>query len=101
LNEGHYVAYQDLVIAARTHPELAAVLKPAYKRFIKTWRRDAQNLIPEWEGKREMFELICDIGQYQMEGLAYGRLNGQLDDERTRKVLDFTKDLLSKMIAEL
>jgi hypothetical protein len=30
LNEGHYVAYQDLVIAARTHPELATVLKPAY-----------------------------------------------------------------------
>ena len=101
LNEGHYVAYQDLVIAARTHPELAAVLKPAYQRFIKTWRRDAQNLIPEWEGKREMFELICNVGQYQMEGLAYGRLNGQLDDEQTRKVLDFTKDLLSKMIAEL
>jgi len=101
LNEGHYVAYQDLVIAARTHPELATVLKPAYQRFVKAWRRDALNLIPEWNGKREQFELICDIGQYQMEGLAYGRLNGQLSDKQTRKVLDFTKDLLSKMAAEL
>ena len=101
LNEGHYVAYQDLVIAARTHPELATVLKPAYQRFVKAWRRDAVNLIPEWDGKRARFELICDIGQYQMEGLAYGRLNGQLNDQQTRKVLDFTKDLLSKMAAEL
>jgi AcrR family transcriptional regulator len=101
LNEGHYVAYQDLVIAARTHPELATVLKPAYQRFVKAWRRDAVNLIPEWDGKREQFELICDIGQYQMEGLAYGRLNGQLSDKKTRMVLDFTKDLLSKMAAEL
>ena len=101
LNEGHYVAYQDLVIAARTHPELAMVLKPAYQRFVKAWRRDALNLIPEWNGKREQFELICDIGQYQMEGLAYGRLNGQLSDKQTRMVLDFTKDLLSKMIAEI
>ena len=101
LNEGHYVAYQDLVIAARTHPELAMVLKPAYQRFVKAWRRDALNLIPEWNGKREQFELICDIGQYQMEGLAYGRLNGQLSDKQTRVVLDFTKDLLSKMTAEL
>lgn len=101
LNEGHYVAYQDLVIAARTHPELATVLKPAYQRFVKAWRRDALNLIPEWDGKREQFELICDIGQYQMEGLAYGRLNGQLSDKQIRKVLDFTKDLLSKMAAEL
>ncbi|MDA0273660.1 MAG: hypothetical protein O3C68_10470, partial [Proteobacteria bacterium] len=101
LNEGHYVAYQDLVIAARTHPELAMVLKPAYQQFVKAWRRDALNLIPEWDGRREKFELICDIGQYQMEGLAYGRLNSQLSDTQTRKVLDFTKDLLSKMTAEL
>jgi len=101
LNEGHYVAYQDLVIAARTHSDLAMVLKPAYQRFLKAWRRDALNLIPEWNGQRKKFELICDIGQYQMEGLAYGRLNGQLNDTQTRKVLDFTKDLLSKMTAEL
>ncbi|MBT5701269.1 MAG: TetR/AcrR family transcriptional regulator [Gammaproteobacteria bacterium] len=101
LNEGHYVAYQDLVIAARTHPELARVLEPAYQRFVKAWRRDARNLIPQWNGKREKFELICDLGQYQMEGLAFGRLNGQLSDEQTRAVLDFTKDLLSKMAAEL
>jgi AcrR family transcriptional regulator len=101
LNEGHYVAYQDLVIAARTHPELAKVLKPAYQRFVKAWRRDAQNLIPEWDGSREKFELICDIGQYQMEGLAYGRLNGQLSERQTRKVLDFTKELLSKMTSEM
>ncbi len=101
LNEGYYVAYQDLVIAARTHAELAMVLKPAYQRFVKAWRRDALNQIPERDGRRERFELICDIGQYQMEGLAYGRLNGQLSDTQTRKVLDFTKDLLSKMTAEL
>ncbi|MBT3623182.1 MAG: TetR/AcrR family transcriptional regulator, partial [Gammaproteobacteria bacterium] len=101
LNEGHYVAYQDLVIAARTHPELAIVLKPAYQRFVKAWRRDALNLIPEWNGKREQFELICDLGQYQMEGLAYGRLNGQLSDKKTRRVLNFTKDLLSKMTADI
>ena len=101
LNEGHYVAYQDLVIAARTHPERAVVLKPAYQRFVKAWRRDALNLIPEWNGKREQFELICDLGQYQMEGLAYGRLNGQLSDKKTRRVLNFTKDLLSKMTADI
>ena len=94
-------AHHDLVIAARTHPELAIVLKPAYQRFVKAWRRDALNLIPEWNGKREQFELICDIGQYQMEGLAYGRLNGQLSDKKIRRVLNFTKDLLSKMAADI
>ena len=101
LSEGHYVAYQDLVVAARTHPELAAVLKPAYQRFVKAWRRDALNIIPEWNGQRAQFELICDIGQYLMEGLAFGRLNNQIDDQKTEKVLSFTKELLVKMMAEI
>ena len=101
LNEGHYVAYQDLVIAARTHPELAEVLKPAYQRFLKDWRKDALNLVPDWGEQRERFELICDIGQYQMEGLAFGRLNDQIDDEKTRRVLDFTKRLLVQMLKDL
>ena len=101
LNEGHYVAYQDLVIAARTHPELAEVLKPAYQRFLKDWRKDALSLFPDWGEQREHFELICDVGQYQMEGLAFGRLNDQIDDEKTRRVLDFTKRLLVQMLRDM
>jgi AcrR family transcriptional regulator len=101
LTEGHFIAYQDLVIAARKDPDLASVLKPAYQRFVKAWRKDALNLIPEWTGKREQFELICDIGQYQLEGLAFGRLNNQLGEQQTRKVVEFTKQLLAKMLADI
>jgi AcrR family transcriptional regulator len=101
LNEGHFVAYQDLVVAARKDPELASVLKPAYQRFVKAWRKDALALIPEWNDNKERFELICDIGQYQMEGLAFGRLNSQLSPEKARDVLEFTKQLLVKMLAEI
>jgi AcrR family transcriptional regulator len=101
LNEGHYIAYQDLVVAARTHPDLAAVLRPAYQRFVKAWRKDALSIIPEWNGQRDRFELICDIGQYLMEGLAFGRLNSQINDDKTEKVLDFTKQLLVEMIADI
>jgi len=101
LNEGHFVAYQDLVIAARTDPELASVLKPSYQKFVKAWRKDALKLVPEWGTSREQFELICDIGQYQMEGLAFGSLNRQIDPKSVRKVLDFTKQLLVDMLRDL
>ncbi|MFT4798400.1 MAG: AcrR family transcriptional regulator [Candidatus Azotimanducaceae bacterium] len=101
LFEGHYIAYQDLVIAARTHPELADVLKPAYQRFVKSWRRDFLSRIPQGSKDREKYDLICDIGQYQMEGLAFGRLNNQLSAARTQKVLEFTKKLLVEMTSEL
>ena len=36
-----------------------------------------------------------------MEGLAFGRLNDQIDDEKTAKVLAFIKDLLTQMTAEI
>lgn len=101
LNEGHFLAYQDLVIAARTHPELARVLKPAYQRFVKAWRNLALVQIPEGSKDRATYELICDIGQYQMEGLAYGRLNDQIGDEETERVLNFTKSMLVDMLAKL
>jgi len=101
LTEGHFLAYQDLVIAARTHPELAKVLKPAYQRFVKAWRNHALVQIPEGSKNRAAYELICDIGQYQMEGLAFGRLNDQINDADTRKVLDFTKNLLVDMMSKL
>lgn len=101
LNEDHFTAYQELVIAARTDRELSKSLKQAYQRFVKAWRKDAVDLVLETNGDREKYELICDIGQCQMEGLIFGRLNGQISDAQTRKVLAFTKDLLVKMVAEL
>jgi AcrR family transcriptional regulator len=101
LNEGHFIAYQDLVIAARTDPELASVLQPSYQRFVKAWRNDALNLVPEWNESREQFELICDIGQYQMEGLAFGGLNRQISSSSVRNVLEYTKKLLVEMMEQL
>ncbi|MGI9327625.1 MAG: TetR/AcrR family transcriptional regulator [Pseudomonadales bacterium] len=99
LNEAHFIAYQDLVIAARTHPELASVMKPAYQRFVQAWRYNAVEVIPEW-AKVQDFELIADIGQYILEGLAYGQLNGQLSKPRTQQVLQFAKKLLIDMVEE-
>jgi AcrR family transcriptional regulator len=101
LTEGHFIAYQDLVIAARTDDELASVLKPSYQRFVRAWRNDALNLVPEWNKSRDQFELICDIGQYQMEGLAFGGLNHQIDPGSVRNVLEFNKQLLVEMMDEL
>lgn len=100
LNEGHFIAYQDLTMAARVDPVLSSVLKPSYQRFVKAWRRDALNLVPDWHGTRERFELICDVGQAQMEGLAFGSLNSQLPPKQVRSVLEFTKKLLVDMMEE-
>jgi len=54
--------------------------------------------VPAWRDAREEFELISDIGQYLLEGLAFGSLNNQIAPERVRDVLEFTKRQLQKMV---
>ena len=62
-NGDHFIAYQELVIAARSHPELAAVLAPAYQRFLKMWCQNAYGEVPKWSGL-ERFDVIAGLAQY-------------------------------------
>ena len=89
-----FTAYQELVLAARTDPELASVLQPAYQKFIARYRDDTTAEVAEWDANREDFELVADFLQHLLEGLAYGRLNDQLDDARMREVIGFTTELI-------
>ena len=93
LNQDHFVAYQELVIAARTHPDLSSALKPAYQDFIDAYRDHSEKHEPLWAANSEKFSLIADLIQYVLEGLAYGRLNDQISDEQTQKLVDLTSEL--------
>ena len=93
LNQDHFVAYQELVIAARTHPDLSSALKPAYQEFIAAYREHSESQIPLWAANREEFSLVADLIQCVLEGLAYGRLNDQISDEQTQKLVDLTSEL--------
>lgn len=93
LNQDYFVAYQELVIAARTHPDLSSALKPAYQDFIVTYREQSEKQFPIWAANSEKFSLVADLIQYVLEGLAYGRLNDQISDEKTQKLLHLTTQL--------
>ena len=101
LNDDYFIAYQELVLAARTHADLASVLKPAYQKFVTSYRDYTLGEIPEWNGDREAFERITDVIQYILEGLAFGRLNNQIDDVRARRVVDFAGKLMVDMLDEI
>ena len=65
-----------------------------------SYRDNAVAQVSEWEQHIERFEFIADITQSILEGLAYGRLNDQFGDERTRNVLDFASELMVEMLDE-
>ncbi len=89
-----FVAYQELLLAARTNPELAAVLKPAYRRFIRQYRNASAKQVSEWQRSRPEFELAADLIQHLLEGLAYGRMNDQLSNAQTRRVIELARGLM-------
>ena len=99
LNKDHFLAYQELVIAARTHPELSAVLQPAYQKFLSTWRSDYSREIPIWGHNQGKMDLVADAIQYLLEGLAYGRLNNQISDENTEKLIEFASQMMTDWAA--
>ena len=100
LNKEHFLAYQELVIAARTHPELSAVLRPAYKKFLKTWRADYSQQFPIWGHNQEKMDLVADAIQYLLEGLAYGRLNQQISDKNTTALIQFMTSMMTEWAAD-
>ena len=100
LNTEHFLAYQELVIAARTHPELSAVLRPAYQKFLKTWRDDYNQQFPIWGHNQEKMDLVADAIQYLLEGLAYGRLNQQISDKNTKALILFMTSMMTEWAAD-
>jgi AcrR family transcriptional regulator len=100
LNKDHFLAYQELVIAARSHPELSAVLRPAYKKFLKTWRDDSNQQFPIWGHNQEKTDLVADAIQYLLEGLAYGRVNQQNSDKKTKARIQFMTSMMTEWAAD-
>lgn len=98
LTEPHFIAYQELVMAARTDPDLAAVMRPAYQTFMRMWRQYSREENPEWKEAEKDFDLLSNVGQYLMEGMAFGQLNRQLDDEDVKELLEYTKRRLRNIL---
>ena len=65
-----YVAFLELWVAARTDPELAAILTPAQESFEREWYRTAVDVFPEWRDSGENFDVALDLVHYVMDGMA-------------------------------
>lgn len=83
-----FVAFHELALAARTNPDLAAVLMPLQVEFRDRFNRLAIQLYPEWQSSPERFALAMAISQATMEGMAVNLLTGAMDDALVEPVLE-------------
>jgi len=91
-----FVAFFELVVAARTDPELAAILRPAQEAFEDEWHRTAREVFTEWRTDDPNFDVALDLTRYVLEGMAISFLVHK-EDERDRRVLNYLEDKLREL----
>jgi len=93
LNEREFLAYQELVLAARAEPELAGMLASSYRGFLEEWHNIARDLIG-WDSDDPRAARAGNIAHYLLEGMAYGRLAGQLREAEIEEIKEFAKETM-------
>jgi len=70
LHTPEFAAFGELVVAARTDPELAAIIRPALAVLDRARRITAERLFPVSARDTAHFQLVRDVVRYLSEGLA-------------------------------
>lgn len=93
LNELEFKAYQELVLAARSEHQLADLLMSSYRSFLEEWHSIARELIG-WDAENPAAARAGNVAHYLLEGMAYGRLGGQLRDDEIDEIKEFAKQTM-------
>ena len=97
LGERDFLAYQELVLLARSDPELTEAFAPIYQVFLSNWYDTARQAFGWSYRDREVMK-AGNIAHYVLEGMAYGQLAGQLSSDVIADMLDHTKSILRAAI---
>lgn len=91
-----FVAFFELMVAARTDPELAAILRPAQEAFEQEWHTTAREVFTEWHVDDPAFDIALDLTRYVLEGMAISFLVHK-ENERDHRVLDYVEEKLREL----
>jgi AcrR family transcriptional regulator len=93
LNEPDFSAYQELVLAARSNPELKQALLHHYRDFLLEWHTLSRDTFG-WEYTTPEVMRLGTVCQFLMDGMAYGQVAGQLTEDETQGLLNYAKSLM-------
>ena len=96
VNHPMFVAFFELSVAARTDPELEAILKPAQAAFDRQWYETAREVFPEWQSDPEAFDLALDLCRFLMDGMAVNHLTHEKSD-REEHLLEYLEERLREL----
>lgn len=99
LNEQDFSAYQELVLAARSNPELKQALLHHYNDFLQEWYKLSRETFG-WEYTTPEVMRLGTVARCLMDGMAFGQVAGQLTAEETQQLLTYAKLLMQEGMAK-
>lgn len=82
LETPEFAAFTELVMAARTDRELAAILRPALATFDRTRRETTERVLPPGSYDPDDLQLVRDVVRFLTEGVV--QQNSLVEDRETR-----------------
>lgn len=95
VNLPSFVAYQELLAAARTDEELLSVLGPVERDFEKQFLADVRKIFPHW-AQLSIVEPAHDLVQFMMKGMALSHMSMR-KKQRSKSLMIFLTDVLWDM----
>ncbi|MBI1179373.1 MAG: TetR family transcriptional regulator [Alphaproteobacteria bacterium] len=83
-----FTAYNELTVAARTDPDLEAILRPAQEEYEREWDRIGRDHSHAISDTDDRFGLTADLAQYLMIGMAVSFMWTDADYRRRRLIED-------------
>jgi AcrR family transcriptional regulator len=96
-----FIAFHELALAARTHPELARILQPLQVEFRERFNTQAVALFPEWQEDREGFDIAMTLSQTMLEGMAINLATGAMDQAMVDPMLGVLEHQIRSMNPKL
>lgn len=96
LRTTYFIAAQELQMAARSDAALAAILKPQREKFLMEWDAETLKLFPEWSVTGPVFDLVMQITQFMLEGMAIDAWFND-DEARQQQLIVYLKKRLADM----
>lgn len=97
LQKPAFVAFHELALAARSHPELARILHPLQVEFREKFNTQATALFPEWQEDQEGFRVAMTLSQTLLEGMAINLLTGAMDEAMVEPLLTLLEKQIQAM----
>ena len=82
-----YVAYQELLMAARTDKELAKIIDPTQAQLNKQIKKIISELFPAWSEMESTQQVLMDLFFFCLQGIAMSNITSR-KQVRVKKLLD-------------